>query len=349
MRQANPVECESDIGEEPAWANLGDDELLRLRLCDLGLGIEGSPLRQRVARLHSELEAAGVPLRPRIWLSSDWFSPDGLPGFAIPFFLAHPRLVALERSQCGAVEGETEEECMRLLRHETGHALTNAFRLHRRRAWRTRFGLYSTPYEWAYQPDPTSRAHVRNLDGWYAQSHPAEDFCETFGVWLRPRSDWLRRYSGWDALGKLAFVDDEVRRVRSLEPEDDPGEETEPLEELTLSLATYYRRRRKRYAAREAAVEDEGLRSVFGEPAEGAPTAPWFLRRHRSSLLRSAARRGTLDLYGLDQLLGRLANRSFALGLTAHGPEHELLPLSANLLTHEADELIGGRTLELQR
>ena len=49
----------------------------------------------------------------------------------------------------------------------------------------------------AYTPDPNSRAYVQHLDYWYAQSHPFEDYAETFAVWLRPSSRWKRRYEGW--------------------------------------------------------------------------------------------------------------------------------------------------------
>jgi hypothetical protein len=49
---------------------------------------------------------------------------------------------------------------------------------------------------------------VHNLPAWYAQSHPEEDFAETFSVWLRPRYNWRRRYGGWPALHKLEYVDD---------------------------------------------------------------------------------------------------------------------------------------------
>src|SRR5437868_7964863 len=36
----------------------------------------------------------------------------------------------------------------------------------------------------SYRPRPFSRSYVVNLDDWYAQSHPDEDFAETFAVWL---------------------------------------------------------------------------------------------------------------------------------------------------------------------
>jgi hypothetical protein len=37
-------------------------------------------------------------------------------------------------------------------------------------------------------PYRAARDYVLNLDAWYAQSHPAEDFAETFAVWLKPGS-----------------------------------------------------------------------------------------------------------------------------------------------------------------
>ena len=43
--------------------------------------------------------------RPHYWLSDEWFTPDGVPGVAIPFYLAHPRLAKLELAQMLEVEG----------------------------------------------------------------------------------------------------------------------------------------------------------------------------------------------------------------------------------------------------
>ena len=45
--------------------------------------------------------------------------------------------------------------------------------------------------------------YVLHLGHWYAQSHPTEDFAETFAVWLQPRARWRRDYQGWPALTKL--------------------------------------------------------------------------------------------------------------------------------------------------
>ena len=101
------------------WAGLPDEVLRQVRLCDLGLEIGGA-LEQRVQQLYRELGRAGLRFRPHVWLSTDWFSPEGVPGIAIPFFLAHPRLARLERKEMLQVEGGNARWCLQLLRHETG-------------------------------------------------------------------------------------------------------------------------------------------------------------------------------------------------------------------------------------
>jgi hypothetical protein len=71
--------------EPPAWATLRDEELLDVRIRDLGVAIEGSELEARVAELYAELEGRGLRLRPPCYLGDEWFSPDGVPAIAIPF------------------------------------------------------------------------------------------------------------------------------------------------------------------------------------------------------------------------------------------------------------------------
>ena len=150
-----------------------------------------------------------------MWLSEEWFSPDGVPGIAVPFYLAHPRLERLERRMMRNVEGGSAESAMRILRHEAGHAIDTAYRLRRRKRWREVFGPASLPYPDTYKARPGSRRYVQHLGEWYAQSHPCEDFAETFAVWLKPNSSWRRTYAQWPAFHKLEFVDELLdRRAR---------------------------------------------------------------------------------------------------------------------------------------
>jgi len=212
-------------------------------MCDLGVTIEGTDLEARIAQLNTEMDARGLTFRPYYWLSDEWFTPDGVPGIAIPFYLAHPRLAKLEFAQMLEVEGGDPEECMRILRHEVGHAIDNAFALRRRPRRRRLFGHPGIEYPEYYTPKPYSKSYVQHLDHWYAQSHPDEDFAETFAVWLSPASEWRQRYAGWPALRKLEYMDGLMTSIgHKAAPVDNPVE-IEPLSQIrtTLRLLAEYR------------------------------------------------------------------------------------------------------------
>ncbi|MDB4386401.1 hypothetical protein N9Z47_03450, partial [bacterium] len=96
------------------WVSMKDEQLLDMRMCDLNLSIENSFLADMRQQLYAELAERNLRLKPHCWLSDDWFSPDGVPGIAIPFYLAHPRLIRLERRKMLEVEGGTKTWCMRI-------------------------------------------------------------------------------------------------------------------------------------------------------------------------------------------------------------------------------------------
>src|SRR5471030_1413060 len=204
----SPRRPQAARGRRLDWTRLSDRELLQLRICDLRLDLRRSPLQRYVRRLYDELDGRGIRFRPHVWLSEEWFSPDGVPGIAMPFYLAHPRLMRLERKMTHEVEGSNVNWLMRILRHEAGHAIDSAYRLRRRARWRAVFGPASLLYPDTYRPRPGSRRFVQHLGAWYAQAHPTEDFAETFAVWLKPHSAWRREYLGWPAYAKLEFIDE---------------------------------------------------------------------------------------------------------------------------------------------
>jgi hypothetical protein len=81
------------------WEDMSQRDLLMVRLCDLNVTIEGTWLEERIERVRDELTQRDLRFNPHFWLSDEWFSPTGIPGVALPFYLAHPRLIRLERSQ----------------------------------------------------------------------------------------------------------------------------------------------------------------------------------------------------------------------------------------------------------
>lgn len=305
------------------WHLMTDEQLLEMRLCDLPVRIEKSPLEGRIKRLYSELDSHSFRFRPHVWLSSEWFSPDGVPGFAVPFYLTHPRLTKLERNQMLEVEGGTDVECMRILRHEAGHALDNAYRLHFRRRWRELFGSFTQPYPDSYKPKPNSRNYVLHLGAWYAQSHPAEDFAETFAVWLSPRSRWRRRYQGWSAMKKLEYVDELMQEIVSEPVKNWRRRRIEPLSEMKLTLGEHYERKREYYTAEWPAFYDRDLRRIFSQEKRHAsrPTATLFMRRARRELRQIVAEGTGVHQYTIDYVLKHMIERCKELRLRVVGSE----------------------------
>jgi len=125
------VETTPDAVATPEWASYNDEQLLAVRMCDLKLSLAGTEIEQRIARVNAELEARGL-VHPHYYLSDEWFTPDGFPSVAVPFYLAHPRLAKLELAQMLEIEGGDERTCLKILRHEAGHAIDNAYLLRRR-------------------------------------------------------------------------------------------------------------------------------------------------------------------------------------------------------------------------
>ena len=311
---------------------LTDEHLLDLRLRDLPVRIDGTPLKQRIARLHAELAARGLRFKPHVWLSEEWFTPDDVRGFAIPFYLAHPRLAKLERAQMLEVEGGDEKECLRIMRHEAGHAVDNAFRIHALRPYRRLFGSFATPYPTSYRPRPNSRDYVLHLPAWYAQAHPAEDFAETFAVWLGS-SRWRRQYAGWPALRKLEYVDALMEDLIGRPPVYGATDRVFELSTLEITLREHYDNKRKHYAFPWPPDYDRDLLRIFSsEPRHrGTPTAVSFLQGSRRELCREVAEGTGAHAYAVSQVFAMMVNRCKTLklrvGLTPERAKQKVLVL----------------------
>jgi hypothetical protein len=316
------------------WVRLTDEELLRMRFCDLQLSIERSPIARHVRRLYADLERRGLGLRPHVWLSEEWFSPDGVPGIAVPFYLAHPRLERLERHVMREAEGSNSRALLRILRHEAGHAVDNAYRLRRRRRWREVFGPASLPYPARYRARAGSRRYVHHLGEWYAQAHPTEDFAETFAVWLTPKSGWRKSYAGWPALHKLKAVDDLMASVCGARAPVRNRIRIEPLDHNTRTLAQHYRRKLARNRLIRRGLADELLQRAFTPERmrRGATRAAALLRGHRRQLTGSVARTLGVERYSVEQILRMLVERSERLNLHVRGNCRDALRYSRWML-----------------
>jgi hypothetical protein len=224
------------------------------------------------------------------------------------------------------VEGGTVRDCMRILRHEAGHVVQHSYRLHRRRRWQELFGRSSTRYPSYYRPDPASKNFVQHLRLWYAQSHPDEDFAETFAVWLKPRSDWRRRYVGWPALKKLEYVDELMAEIASERPVLTRRLQVDPLRRLSSTLADHYKKKQALYVADSPRTYDRDLHRIFSaDPRHHrAEAASTFLRRNRAKIRQMVSKWTGEYQLTLDKVLDDMIGRCRELELRAYGKPRQL-------------------------
>jgi len=213
--------------------------------------------------------------------------------------------------------------------------MQHAYKLHRRRRWQEVFGPSSTPYPKHYRPNPRSRRFVRHLRLWYAQSHPDEDFAETFAVWLTPRSNWRQRYATWPALEKLHYVDELMAEIGGQKPLLTKRLEVDPAQRLTRTLAQHYKKKQALYHADSPRGYDRDLRSIFSsEPKHRrSVAASTFLEKNRAKIRRRVAKSTGEYQLTLDDVLDEIIGRCRALKLRAVGSERQLTRDVTVLLT----------------
>ncbi len=333
--------------ESPDWHALDDEPLLDRKISQLGLRLPGTPLEPLIQQLYAELTVKGLGFHPPCHVGDEWFVPVGIPAIFVPFFLVHDRLRRLEAKLMLEVEGDNPEWFMRLIRHEAAHAYAYAYQLTRKRKWQRVFGKTSaeTTPEF-YRPRPYSHSFVVHLDDWYAQSHPDEDFAETFAVWLTPGLDWRTRYKGWKALQKLEYLDELLRSIAGQAAPYQPGYREKDFNCLNQKLKTYYTKKRKQNEDTYPDFYDRDLRQLFAGAPEAGPAlkASTYLRSRRRQLMEAVCESTNERKYRVHKLLARLIERCDQLDLRLVPAEPAPdMPVAAYLTTLVMNYLFTGK------
>ncbi|MHC4540330.1 MAG: putative zinc-binding metallopeptidase [Planctomycetota bacterium] len=319
------------------WGKLPEEQLLQMRVRDLKLEVAGSAVEPHIRRLYEELDAVGVRFHPPCYFADEWLCPENVPIIGIPFYLAHPRLRHIEKKMMLELEGGTERSCMKLLRHECGHALNYAYELYKKTRWRELFGPFSARYSESYYTQPYSRRFVTHLEDNYAQCHPDEDFAETFAVWLAPNCSWEIKYRGWPVIKKLRYIDGVMRKAGGQTPLS-VSEGTPPwsASRMTSTLAAHYERKRRVLGTEFKGFYDDSLKELFRAPPPDPSTtkASQFLRQNRRQIINSVTRWTGHRKYDIHQLVNRLTARCDGLGLCAGKNEiNDLIAVTALVAT----------------
>lgn len=283
------------------------------------------PLKDVDARLNrykdilkDELLAHGVRFDFHLWVSDDWFCPDGVPGFALPFYLFNSNLMSIEKYEIGIVEGRTEKQILKLMRHELGHCIDNAFRLRKDSERRSVFGSSCVEYPDFYSPQKYSRSYVHYLGDNYAQSHPDEDFAETFAVWLDPESDWANRYQGTPALEKLLYMSKVMGRVRRRRPELKNKFQVDPIHKLKKTLQEHYFEKRNRLSLQRFDRIDRELKSFSNTDQRRGKrvSVSSYLQKERKKICKHVARETDSYLYHINYVITKTIERAQEMQIT---------------------------------
>ncbi len=210
------------------------------------------------------------------------------------------------------VEGGNFHEAMRILRHEAGHAIEHAFRIARRKDRRDVFGSSTEDYPKSYAPRPFSRSFVTNLENGYGQSHPDEDFAETFAVWLNPNSNWHEEYADWPAIKKLEYIDRLMRELRGKRPPVRVRTKYENLPSLTKTLREHYEEKRERFGLNiSPTVYDRDLHRLFSDLREFRKnmSAARFIQNHRKGIRDKVSEWSGQYHYTIDEVLEKIIDR----------------------------------------
>jgi Putative zinc-binding metallo-peptidase len=318
------------------------EKLMRSRISDLDLRLEGSEIEPLAHRLYEELGRAGLQFKPPIYLTDEWGCPEGVPIIGVPFYLARPELSRIEKEMEENLE--TSDESLMYLRHEAGHAFNYAYLLYEEEEWHKVFGPYSRPYIENFRPNPFSREHVRHIAGWYAQKHPDEDFAETFAVWLDPASNWREEYAASPALAKLEYVDRTMRQIGDRPPKVLPRERDAPVEEMRYTVSDHYEHRR------ESKMQiprwfDGDLKQLFETATtEGYVPAEPLLREKRHDAIAEVTYWTGVQMGVVRSLVDHLLERIASLNLTVLESDAQrylisfiamVTTLATNYLRHE--------------
>jgi len=327
------------------WTHLTDKELLETPVSELGLSLEGHPLMSLINKLYSELKAKKIPLKPAVYLSDDWFCSDETTTFAIPFVLMHPRLKELEERYIGEVEGGDDEWFMKLARHEMGHVIDNAYKLRSSKERKKIFGDSSQPYPETYEYKAYSKSFVRHIEDGYSQSHPDEDWAETFAVWLTPKSQWKTKYTNWPALQKLKYLDRTLdKKVKNKRPLFENKKMPYKLEDLTLTLKEYLEEKRSRLFPKRTHILKPEQKEIFLKKIRSnkLPLASKVIRENKKFFSQVIKQETDQYLYRVNQALDLFIDDCDRLKWTLHPTATNRPYFLAKVLATQVNNIIHG-------
>lgn len=178
----------------------------------------------------------------------------------------------------------------------------------------------------SFEMSQNKSIYVQHLRLYYAQSHPDEDFAETFAVWFQPRALWRKRYFGWPALKKIEYADELMEELKQAPPVIRARPQIDPLHRIRKTLREYYEEKRGHYLLSYPDIYDRDLMRLFSDKAKhkNRELVSQFLRRNRAEIRRLVSRWTGEYQFTLEQVLNDMIGRCRELKLRVVGSERKL-------------------------
>ena len=306
-------------------------EILTTPINELGLQVKGTLIDEAIRRTREDLARVGITLNPTFYISNGYGCVAGTTNIAVGFYDCSELLREMNQEFRGWRYDPAD--ILQIMRHEVGHAFCYAYKLYRTKEFRHLFKVkghffLTYPEHTGRKPNPWSADFVNPVGDFYAQTHPDEDFAETFSVWLTPEIDWLGQFrSKPGALKKLAYVEKVVADFGRQEPLLNNGGSNAfdlPVDQLSMTAAQFFGVKPSQvnnYRRRATGYVDADLRELFQGPPRILPLkrfrreyrrASRFLRDYKRLLVNRVSYWVNVDDTVVADLIDKLALRARA-------------------------------------
>jgi hypothetical protein len=334
-------------------------EFLTTPINKIPLKIKGTLIEQCQRDFSRILRDWKISLRPTWYIGDEWGCLERTTCISIPFYELDERLKKLNKETRGWYNGK--RDIMEHLMHEFGHAFNYAHRLYQLKSFREVFkvkGKYcsNNPVYETYTPNPWSKDYVNPCGAHYAQSHPDEDFAETFMVVIDPRYNFRKRLkSKPGALRKCIFVEDLIGRYCRQAPKIRKQPKTLLGEHSSLdyTVAEYFNAKISKYKKKAHGYIDPNLEELFPNRLNGSARNPIpaadFVREHRKTINRQVATWTGLKPKQIRLVIDKIISRCQILDLATRDEirDKQLVSLTAFVTTMVLDWFHTGRFLNL--
>ncbi|MDD0851865.1 putative zinc-binding metallopeptidase [Halobacteriovorax sp. GB3] len=293
-----------------------------------------------VMQVQKELRERGILFEIKTYIGDDWYCLDHQIAISIPFYLYDRSLFRYIKKYTCAAEGGSQKEVLKILRHEVGHALENAFLLKENSKRVLAFGDSSKKYPRRYFAKASRYDYVHHLGGGYAQSHPDEDFAETFAIWLSSTKTTRKKYKS-KAKMKLETMDTLMEEIK--------GKRAQRTRAIQTDSAKKDRRTIEHYIREKVFERGSSLRTVMGRAAKELfsrsqttqnTQALHFLKSERKKIALRVEKRSGIPIIYSEALMKRFEEISTVWNLELRTSKRETSKLMENYLLSNATHLI---------